>query len=168
MPREPYGRERGSMPIVAIRTVLADDNDTVRAALTEELDSGEVQVVGVASTGDEVLSLAESLQPDVIVLDLSMPGGGFSLIERLSQLAHSPRVLVFTGRDDVATVLSTLQAGAAGFVAKADLDGDFRSCVRRCAEGAFLVMARCGQEVRRQLMAKPVAHLAERGKAPMH
>lgn len=129
------------------RTLLADDNEDLVAALSEVL-AGEpgIRVVATAGTGPEATQLAREHQPDVAVLDLDMPGGGADLVRQMVSLEPAPRVLIFTGRDDVEVVLTMLEAGATAFVAKGSLSGDFPSCVLRCAEGERFVVARCADE----------------------
>ena len=104
----------------AIRVLIADDHpivrDGLRGMLTAEPD---FEVVGEAGDGAEALALVESLAPDVILMDLRMPGvGGLEAIQTLAQ-RHSPaRVLVLTTYDSDRDVLPALGAGATGYLLK--------------------------------------------------
>ena len=104
----------------AIRVLIADDHpivrDGLRGMLTAEPD---FEVVGEAGNGAEALALVESLAPDVILMDLRMPGvGGLEAIQTLAQ-RHSPaRVLVLTTYDSDRDVLPALGAGATGYLLK--------------------------------------------------
>ena len=103
-----------------IRVLIADDHpivrDGLRGMLTAEPD---FEVVGEAGDGAEALALVESLAPDVILMDLRMPGvGGLEAIQTLAQ-RHSPaRVLVLTTYDSDRDVLPALGAGATGYLLK--------------------------------------------------
>ena len=138
-----------------MRALLADDNAAVLAVLGEILAADDaIMVVATAATGDEAMTLAARHRPDVAVVDLDMAGGGADLVQRLTAEPAAPRVLVFSGRDDVESVTGVLSAGATAFVAKGDVTEDFAELVRRCGAGVQFVSARCAAEVAARL-AKP-------------
>ena len=103
-----------------IRVLIADDQRAVReglAMLVSLIDG--VDVVGSAGDGEEAVRLAETHQPDVIMMDLRMPGvDGIAATARLSQLLPSARVLVLTTYADEAAILPALRAGARGYLTK--------------------------------------------------
>src|ERR1041385_785439 len=101
-----------------IRVLIADDHAVVRAGLRMLINAqSDMEVVGEAADGAEALQKARTCKPDVVILDLSMPGPRSTLtIERLVRLEPSPRVLVLTMHDDSAYFRSSFQAGATGYV----------------------------------------------------
>lgn len=138
-----------------VRALLADDNAAVLAALGESLASDDgIMVVATAATGDDAVTLAVQHRPDVAVVDLDMSGGGAGLVRRLTAQPAAPRVLVFSGRDDVESVTGVLSAGATAYVAKGDVSEDFAELVRRCAAGEQFVSARCAAEVAARLASQ--------------
>ncbi|MDH6224257.1 response regulator transcription factor [Streptomyces sp. MJP52] len=109
-----------------IRIVLADDERMVRTALRAILSAEEdLEVVGEAATGAEAVSVVRESRPDVVLMDVRMPGtDGIRATERiLATLAEPPRVLVVTTFENDSYVYDALRAGAAGFLLKrADAD----------------------------------------------
>lgn len=104
-----------------IRVVLVDDHQIVRRGLASLLKAAPgLEVVGEAGSGEEVLQKIESWMPDVVVMDLLMPGGidGIEAIKRLSALLPNTRIVVLTSSTDNARVVASLRAGAIGYVRK--------------------------------------------------
>lgn len=140
---------------MVLRALVADDNVEVTAALLDSLRSDpHVDVVATAVSGAETVALARATSPDVVIVDLDMSGGGTALVRELTQLHPAPRVLVFSGRDEPEAVLAVLRAGAAGFVAKGSVEGDFAHLLRRCAAGEVLINAGCGDVVATRFYAE--------------
>jgi DNA-binding NarL/FixJ family response regulator len=108
-----------------IRVLIADDHPVVRQGLRVLLEvSGDLAVVGEAADGDEAVRLAAELAPDVIVLDLKMPGRkGAEVIADLRERGIESRTLVLTSVADPAAAAAAVRAGAAGFLYK-DVDPD--------------------------------------------
>jgi DNA-binding NarL/FixJ family response regulator len=106
-----------------IRVLVADDHPVVRQGLRTFLGvQDDIEVVGEAADGLEVVARAESLQPDVILLDLKMPGvDGLAALRELRERGVTARVLVLTSAAERARVLPVVRAGAAGFLYK-DVD----------------------------------------------
>ena len=121
-----------------IRIVLADDHGVVRSGLRLLLNAdADFEVVGEAADTDEILRLVLELQPDVLVLDLNMPGEQ-SLPERLSRVTErSPatRTIILTMQDDAASARGALQAGALAYVLKEAADTELSEAVHRAAKG---------------------------------
>ena len=103
-----------------VRTVLIDDHPALRAGVRGGLEqSGRIDVVGEASDGEEGVELCVRLEPNVVLLDMEMPGmDGIAVAERLRELSVPTRVLAYSAYDDAAYVTAMLQAGAAGYVTK--------------------------------------------------
>jgi two-component system, NarL family, response regulator LiaR len=106
-----------------IRLVIVDDHSVVREGLRAFLRLQEgINVVGEAASADEALRVAETVSPDVVLLDLVMPGGdGIGAIRHILEVAPSTRVLVLTSFADDAQVFAAMAAGAAGYLLK-DVD----------------------------------------------
>lgn len=125
----------------AVRILLADDHAVLRAGLRLLLSSQDgFSIVGEAATGTETLSLAERLQPDLILLDLSMPAlGGLDALPALRRLAPDAHILILTMHDDPQYLRQALKSGAAGYVLKKAADVELISAVRAVMRGEVYV-----------------------------
>ncbi|MGD9485211.1 response regulator transcription factor [Streptomyces sp. TRM70308] len=108
-----------------IRVLLVDDHQVVRRGLRTFLEvQDDIEVTGEAADGAEGVELARRLTPDVILLDVKMPGtDGLEALRRLKELDHPARVLVVTSFTEQRTAVPALRAGAAGYLYK-DVDPD--------------------------------------------
>lgn len=124
-----------------VRILLADDHAVLRSGLRLLLSGQDgLRVVGEASTGTESLGLAEMLQPDLILLDLSMPSlGGLEAIPLIRKRAPLARILILTMHDDPQYLRQALQSGAAGYVLKKAADVELISAIRAVARGEVYV-----------------------------
>jgi DNA-binding NarL/FixJ family response regulator len=106
-----------------IRVLVVDDHPVVRQGLRTFLDlQDDLTVVGEAADGESAIAAAEALRPDVVLLDLKMPGSdGVAALEGLRAAGNPARVLVITSFTEPAAVLPAVRAGAAGYVYK-DID----------------------------------------------
>jgi DNA-binding NarL/FixJ family response regulator len=120
-----------------IRVLLVDDQQLIRAGLHMLCESAsDVQVVGEASNGLEGVRLAEQVRPDVVLMDLRMPGlDGTAATARILAARPATRVVVLTTFDDDAHLYPALAAGACGFLAKDVAPADLLDAVRRAADG---------------------------------
>lgn len=123
--------------MTAIRLLLVDDDPLVRAGLSLMLGGAEdVEIVGEAADGDEVVALVDRTRPDVVLMDIRMPGtDGLTATERLRSRPDAPQVVVLTTFHADEQVLRALRAGAAGFVLKDTPPADILHAVRRVAAG---------------------------------
>jgi len=103
-----------------IRVLVVDDHPIVRDGLVAVLqDQTDLDVVGAAASAEDALALAERLGPDVVLLDLDLPGmDGVTVLPLLRALVQAPRVLVFTAYADDEQVFGAVKAGAAGYLLK--------------------------------------------------
>jgi DNA-binding NarL/FixJ family response regulator len=109
----------------AIKVLLVDDHQVVRRGLRTFLEvQDDIQVVGEAADGAEGVARAEELKPDIVLMDIKMPGmDGIDALRKLRELANPARVLIVTSFTEQRTVIPALRAGAAGYVYK-DVDPD--------------------------------------------
>jgi DNA-binding NarL/FixJ family response regulator len=119
-----------------IRVLLADDHRILREALKMVLAS-ECDVVGEASSGEQAVALAAQLKPQVVVMDVGMPGiGGLAAAHRIGKDSPACKVLVLSQYDDEEYVLEALtEAGAAGYVVKTDAAAELVAAVRAVNSG---------------------------------
>jgi DNA-binding NarL/FixJ family response regulator len=150
-----------------IRVLVVDDHAVVRdgiAAILEPHD--DVLTVGAAEDGDTAVRLAAELRPDVVLMDLRMPGvDGAAATARITALSPAPRVLVLTTYDSDADITRAMAAGAVGYVLKDIRRDALLDAIRRAARGeAVLAPSVATKLVRRQHAARP-APLSERERA---
>jgi DNA-binding NarL/FixJ family response regulator len=122
---------------VTVRVVVADDNELLRAGLVTVLTSDPgIEVVGEAADGPTAVRLARDRAPDVVLMDVEMPGGdGITAIARLREVAPAVRCLVLTMFDLDDYVLEALRVGATGFLLKTTEPDALLAAVRSCAAG---------------------------------
>jgi len=124
-----------------IRVLLADDHDILRQGLRLLLQAQpDITVIGEARTGIEAINQAQQLQPDVVVLDISMPEvDGLEACQRIRAQHPDIQVLILTMHESEEYFLQALRMGAAGYLVKKVAPGDLSSAVRTIAHGgAFL------------------------------
>ncbi len=120
-----------------IRVVIVDDHAMIRAGL-EQLLTGtdDIQVVGHAEEGGQALDVVESVRPDVVVMDLQMPGvDGVTAIRRIQELDIGVDVLVLTSFNDSERIVGALDAGAVGYLLKDADPEDVLRGIRAVARG---------------------------------
>ncbi|CAH0345263.1 response regulator transcription factor [Bacillus sp. CECT 9360] len=121
-----------------IRILLVDDHAVVRMGLTMLLDAHpDMQVVGEASEGNEGLQKAVELNPNVVVMDLSMPHGkdGLSATSELKKLMPDVQILILTMHDDEEYLFRAIQAGASGCILKSAPHDELVGAIRSVARG---------------------------------
>ncbi len=137
-----------------IRVVLADDHRILRASLAMFLgDTQDIEVVGQADDGQQALVLVEQQQPDVVLLDLNMPGmSGLDVLPLVRKQWPDIKVLVLTGRDEDTYVMRALRAGAHGYVLKTIAEDDLVRAVRDVAQGHLVLGREITEKVVRGLI----------------
>ncbi|MFJ3901736.1 response regulator [Streptomyces sp. NPDC090025] len=137
--------------MTTIRLLLVDDDPLVRAGLALMLGGADdIEIVGEGADGDQVPELVDRLAPDVVLMDIRMPGtDGLTATERLRARPGAPEVVVLTTFHADEQVLRALRAGAAGFVLKDTPPAEIVAAVRRVAAGDPVL----SPAVTRQLMS---------------
>jgi DNA-binding NarL/FixJ family response regulator len=125
----------------ALRIVIADDHDLMVAALSRVLaDRDDVEIVGRAKRGDDVVPLVLETQPDIVLLDVGMPGtDGIECARRLRERLPELRIMMLTAYGDAATLQAAERAGADGFILKTVGASDFFEAMNAQAPGGFQV-----------------------------
>lgn len=125
----------------AIRVLLADDHPLVRAGLRAALaDADDITLIGEAASGDETQQLARELQPDVLLLDVSMPGPpAADTVASVQAQCPGTRVLIVTAYHSPALVRGLLAAGVAGYVLKDEPNAAVVDAIRVVAQGGSWV-----------------------------
>jgi RNA polymerase sigma factor (sigma-70 family) len=120
-----------------LRIALADDHHLIRSGLKLLLGSNEsLAIVGEASDGASALLLAEQLRPDILLLDLAMPGmDGLECLRELKRRSLPTRVIVLTMFEDENYVLAAMSAGAMGYVQKSAIDTELFQAIDNVAAG---------------------------------
>ncbi|MEU0539295.1 response regulator transcription factor [Nocardia sp. NPDC005978] len=123
-----------------ITVLLVDDQRLVRAGLRMLIEStADLRVVGEAANGVEAIRLAAELSPDLVLMDLRMPGlDGVAATERITASGARSKVLVLTTFDDDEHLYPALAAGATGYLVKDTEPGELLTAIRRTAEGDML------------------------------
>ncbi|MDA0328303.1 MAG: response regulator transcription factor [Gemmatimonadetes bacterium] len=132
-----------------IRVVIADDHTVVRQGIKgvlEEVDG--LEIVGEAGDGDEALKLVSEVDPDVVVLDVNMPGKtGLEVAKTLRDGGSGVRILILSMHDDPEYVLQAVRAGADGYVLKDVAPAELRDAVVAVHEGREYFTARVTQQI---------------------
>jgi two-component system, NarL family, response regulator NreC len=136
---------------VAITIVLADDHAVVRRGLRLVLDAeADLKVVAKAGTTDDAVRLVKAHRPDIVVLDLNMPGTMTSSLDALPTLAAdapATRVVVLTMQEDPQYARTALAAGASAYVLKEGADTELVEAIRRAAAGEVYLNPQLGAKI---------------------
>jgi DNA-binding NarL/FixJ family response regulator len=144
-----------------IRVLLVDDQALLRSGLRALLDSeaeADIVVTGEAASGEEAVTLARRLRPDVVLMDISMPGiGGVAATREIlaARLSPMPRILVVTTFDSPENTLQALRAGASGFLPKDTEPSDLLRAIRLLAAGQAVLSPSATRHVIVELAARP-------------
>jgi two-component system invasion response regulator UvrY len=124
-----------------INVVLVDDHAIVRTGFRLLLEnSADIRVIAELDSGEAINQKAVELRPDVIVMDLSMPGmGGLEAIRRIKAKAPGIKMLVFTMHDSIAFVEQALEAGASGYITKNNAPKVLLEAIRKIASGGTYI-----------------------------
>jgi two-component system invasion response regulator UvrY len=149
-----------------IRVMLVDDHAVVRVGFRMLLEaSGDIEIVGEAENGEAAYQRFPELKPDVVVLDLAMPGmGGIETVRRLVARETHTRVLVLSAHEDTVHLKRVLNAGALGYLSKRTAPEELIGAVRAVAEGRVYIDGELAAKLALQDLngATPADALSER------
>ncbi len=128
---------------MTIRILIADDHSLVRTGLRTILAAQPgFEIVGEAVDGTETLRLAQDLQPDVVLTDISMPGpvgGGITVARRLKELLPQIRVLILTVHEDESLLREAVRVGAAGYIVKRAAETELVAAIEAACRGELYI-----------------------------
>src|ERR687886_1166475 len=131
-----------------VSAVLVDDHDLFRGGLKEILQDQGVSVVGEASDGEQGVELVAELAPDVVVMDLNMPGiGGVEATRQVSARMPATRVLVLTISSDDDSIMQAMMAGASGYLLKDAAVEELVAGIRAAAAGESSISPRIASKL---------------------
>lgn len=132
-----------------IRIMLADDHEVVRSGLGRMLESqADMQIVGEAVSGEQAYQLYTEVQPDVLIMDVSMPGiGGLEALRRITSRYAMAKVIMFSMHENVTMAIQAMNAGAKGYVAKSGQSVDIIEAVRQVLNGKNYLSADMAQKI---------------------
>jgi two-component system, NarL family, response regulator NreC len=127
----------------AIRILLVDDHALLRAGLRALLSTeSDLMIVGEAGSGEDAVKLAAEVRPDIVLMDLSMPGmGGLEATRQIAALDKGIRVLILTVHAEEEYLMPVLEAGGSGYVMKHSADSELLGAIRTVAEGNVFLYA---------------------------
>ena len=126
---------------MAIRALIVDDHPVTRDGLRTALElSDEVSIVGEASTGEEAIDRVEQLTPDVVFMDVRMPGiGGIEATRKIRQVSPDTRVILFTVDESRNAISEAIQAGVSGYLLKDASAEELVDAAKHAIEGKALI-----------------------------
>ena len=147
--------------------MLADDHAVVRMGFRLLLEgAADIKVVGEAESGEDAVRLFPELKPDVVVMDISMPGiGGLEAIDRILAREPQARLLVLSAHEDVMHARRVLKAGAVGYLSKRSAAEELIAAIRQVAQGKTYLESNIAQQLAVQQLngeKSPVDMLSEK------
>ncbi len=135
-----------------IRVLIADDHSMVRQGLKQILElEDDIEVVAQASNGDEAVRFSKEYKPDVVLMDINMPGkNGLQAIEELKKDSSCPKIVVLTIHEDREYLFKTLQLGAEGYVLKDAEPSMLVDAIRHVYEGQSYIQPNMTKELIRE------------------
>ena len=132
-----------------IRVMIVDDHPIMRSGLKEVLEaSGCLEVVGEAGDGEEAVSTVEALQPDIIIMDVIMPGkDGIDACREIMEILPDTRVLMLTASTEMDAVIESVAAGATGYLQKYSQPEELEEAVLDVAAGRIRIPEQAVKEV---------------------
>jgi DNA-binding NarL/FixJ family response regulator len=136
--------------------VLVDDEHLIRGALSQALSSGGLAVVGEAANGEDAIEIVVDLRPDVVLMDLRLPGiSGVAAIQRLGLLAPASRILVLT-RSEHNRVVEAIVAGASGYILKTASPEVIVGAVKATAAGESVLSSQIAGRLLERIRARDI------------
>jgi DNA-binding NarL/FixJ family response regulator len=133
----------------AIRVLLTDDHEVVRSGLKRLLEQNDdIEVICEAENGEQAYQYYSEYEPDVMVMDMTMPGiGGLEALRRVLARDNAAKVIMFSMHDNPTFATQSMAAGAKGYVVKSGTMTDLVSAVRNAADGKTFLCAEMAQKI---------------------
>lgn len=133
----------------SIKVMLTDDHAVVRSGLGRLLEQNEgIQIVGEAESGEQAYQTFPEIKPDVLVMDMSMPGmGGLEAMRRILNRWPQARIIMFSMHENATFAIQSMTSGALGYVAKSGHAEDLVKAVREVAQGRSFLSSDMAQKV---------------------
>ena len=142
-------------PLEELRVLLVDDHDLFRSGLVNLLSEHGLHVVGEAENGDVALRLVRELAPDVVIMDLNMPGpSGVDVIRQMTSIAPLTRVVVLTISADDSDVINAVMGGACGYLLKDSSVDQLIAGIHSAAAGESLISPQIAAKMLQMLRAQ--------------
>jgi DNA-binding NarL/FixJ family response regulator len=151
---EALGAREADVPAESLRVVIVDDHDLFRTGLRNLLEEQGVEILGEAGAGADAVRLVRELAPDVVVMDLNMPGmGGVEATRHISTIAPLTRVVMLTISDQDSDVMDAILAGACGYLLKDSSIQELMAGIRAASMGESLISPNIAAKVLQRLRA---------------
>jgi DNA-binding NarL/FixJ family response regulator len=138
----------------SLRVLIVDDHDLFRTGLRNLLEEQGVQIVGEAASGTEAVKIVRDLAPDVVVMDLNMPGmGGVDATRHITSIAPLTRVVMLTISEEDSDVMDAILAGACGYLLKDSSIQDLMAGIRAASRGESLISPNIAAKVLQRIRA---------------
>ena len=138
----------------SLRVLIVDDHDLFRTGLRNLLEEQGVMIVGEAAAGAEAVRIVREIAPDVVVMDLNMPGmGGIEATRHITAMAPLTRVVMLTISEDDSDVMDAILAGACGYLLKDSSIQDLMAGIRAASRGESLISPNIAAKVLQRVRA---------------
>ena len=125
-----------------VTVLVVDDDMTFRQVIAMFLEGqDDISVIACAADGHQALALCLEFAPDVVLLDMNMPGGGIDAIRSINRQLPTTKIVMLTGSDDQEDVYGALRAGASAYVLKAGFMEELGDVIRNTADGAGIFLS---------------------------
>ncbi len=140
--------------VESLRVVIVDDHDLFRTGLRNLLEEQGVQIIGEAASGTEAVRIVRELAPDVVVMDLNMPGmGGVDATRHITAIAPLTKVVMLTISEEDSDVMDAILAGACGYLLKDSSIHDLMAGIRAASLGESLISPNIAAKVLQRVRA---------------
>jgi len=140
--------------VESLRVVIVDDHDLFRTGLRNLLEEQGVQIIGEAASGTEAVRIVRELAPDVVVMDLNMPGmGGVDATRHITAIAPLTKVVMLTISEEDSDVMDAILAGACGYLLKDSSIQDLMAGIRAASLGESLISPNIAAKVLQRVRA---------------
>jgi DNA-binding NarL/FixJ family response regulator len=145
------------------RVVVVDDHPVVRRGIVATLEEeANFEVVGVGASAQDAIDLVRDKRPDLVLLDVTMPGGGIEAAEAIAKSQPEISIIMLSVREDLATVRAALRAGAHGYISKGVDGGDLVASARRVLSGERYVTPELAARLISEDVVAPGAPVSDR------